>query len=206
MSDAALKDVATLFSIIRAPGTAKSNFLNALPWFNKYQPSSLWSEISPLSIERDVLLTKSWIIDQFNAPKFPRTTITGVYFGLDTLNMRNGQGKNIEIGGSTLFNHQQPSNDWPFHNSWYGEETLVKGLFEIAELVKEEDSDLVWFSDFYVWMTYTGLILIEIFETTNPNTLLTGAPARNIIFGHHDGDLCSLGTLFPSGFKIDVSF
>lgn len=60
-------------------------------------PSQLWSKFDAIDPAGDVESAREWLSGQLSVAS-EHLAIRGIYLGLDTLNMDDGQGTNIEIG------------------------------------------------------------------------------------------------------------
>ncbi|MCB9050802.1 MAG: hypothetical protein H6556_15360 [Lewinellaceae bacterium] len=145
-------------------------------------PSNIWSEFKKMNIGRDIQEAKNWLTK--NIKEFPN--FSGIYLGLDTLNMDEGTGVNIEIGLSSDCNPDIFTDEWAFECDFYGEGHLIKGLYEVADCFENEGKwtdDERAFSEYLIFLGYSGIILREALRNlTTENDFLS-------IWGFHDGDM-----------------
>jgi hypothetical protein len=78
-------------------------------------------------MERDILAATHWLSSQISA----QPEATGIYLGLDTLNMDNGSGTNVDFGGTAACDISQDQVDWVYGKLKYGQQHLIRGLFEL---------------------------------------------------------------------------
>ena len=144
--------------------------------------SEIWKEYKALDIKRDIKEATTWIQDSID--KFPDST--GIYLGLDTLNMDNGNGTNIEIGLSKSCTPAELYDDWAYECENYGQSHLIKGLYDVAHTfdsfekwTKEESN----FAEYIIFLGYSGVILREALNNLKTNNDFLS------IWGFHDGDM-----------------
>lgn len=123
---------------------------------------------------------------------------TGLYFGLDALNMEKSKG--IEFGCSKTFDEANDDGGvkWAYNSEFYPFEIpselhreLYNGVVEMAGL-----------ADHAVCIAYTGLAIRDALTELPRNLILEGAKSRAVCFGPHDGDLYRLGTLRADGLHV----
>jgi hypothetical protein len=145
-------------------------------------PSSIWDTFRTMNIETDILSAKNWI--QKNLKTLPGAT--GIYLGLDTLNMDNGLGSNAEIGLSSKCNPGEFTQDWAYDCDYYGESHLLKGLFLVSDAFINEEkwtSDERSFAEYLIFLGYSGVVFREaLLNVETKNDFLS-------IWGFHDGDM-----------------
>jgi hypothetical protein len=124
---------------------------------------------------------------------------TGLYFGLDGLNMPRSKG--IEFGCSKTFDEASDEGgvNWAYNGSFYPFEIPSALLSELYGGVVE----MAGLADHAVCIAYTGLAVRDALRDLPRELTLGGAKARAVCFGPHDGDLYRLGTLRPDGLHID---
>ena len=148
-------------------------------------PSAPWGTLPILDFERDISAATVWLTSQL--ARVPDAF--GIYLGLDTLNMCEGDGKNLEFGGTPNCDVASDSVDWLYNGELkYGDDHLIYGLYELQRVYTtepwEEAFDLC---DYIFFLGYSGIVLAQAFERiSTPRTLL---PA----WGFHDGDIFALG-------------
>jgi hypothetical protein len=95
-----------------------------------------WKKLLIPDFNWDIRLAKAWLVTELD--KLPDAT--GIYLGLDTLNMKNGKGMNVGIGGTADCDPTEDSSDWLESKLTYGNDHLVRGLLEF----KQEYSKPSW--------------------------------------------------------------
>ncbi len=120
---------------------------------------------------------------------------TGIYLGLDTLNMGEGEGTNIEFGGTAACDVSKDEVDWVYGKLKYGESHLIGGLYELQRIYSEPDWESSFsFTDYILFLGYSGIILGQAFIRLATKRRLLPA------WGFHDGDLFVLGRKTPEKF------
>ena len=124
---------------------------------------------------------------------------TGLYFGLDGLNMRRSNG--VEFGCSKTFDEANDDGgvNWAYDGDFYPFEIPSALLSELYGGVVE----MAGLADHAVCIAYTGLAVRDAFGDLPRELTLGGATSRAICFGPHDGDLYRLGTLRANGLQVD---
>jgi len=168
--------------ILRTESDSKIAFQRIIGYANKNLPSQIWKEYEKLNIERDIEEASIWL--QKSIAEFPDSK--GIYLGLDTLNMDEGNGTNVEIGLSKSCNPVEFSDDWTYDCEDYGESHLIKGLSEVADTFTNSEKwtyDETSFAEYIVFLAYSGIVLrgaLNKLETKNDFIA---------IWGFHDGDM-----------------
>lgn len=168
--------------ILRIESDSKIAFHKILEQANKNLPSEIWKEYEKLNIERDIEDAVIWlkkILIQFPDSK-------GIYLGLDTLNMDEGNGTNVEIGLSKSCNPNEFSGDWTYDCEDHGEPHLIKGLYEVADTFGSSErwtNDEVSFAEYLVFLGYSGVVLKGALSKLEINNDFLS------IWGFHDGDM-----------------
>jgi len=160
----------------------KKAFHNIIAIGKKYLPSQIWESFEAMNLEMDTIDVQIWL--QKSLVRFPKTT--GIYFGLDTLNMDNGKGSNIEIGLSNTCDPREFSDHWIYDCDSYGDNHLINGL----NLVSDNFTNTIkWspeersFSEYLIFLGYSGIVLREaLINVTTEIDFLS-------IWGFHDGDM-----------------
>jgi hypothetical protein len=105
-------------------------------------------------------------------------TTTGVYLGLDRLNMDDGCGMNVQIGGS-----RRPEcltaelQDWLEDDLWDGRDHLIRGLVDMHRVYAREEGPVFGFADYALFLGYSGFVLAAAIERLSPATR-SGAKGR----------------------------
>ena len=140
----------------------------------------------PYDLDKDIVAATKWIEREFNAAG----EFTGVYFGLDTLNMNDGSGANVEIAFS-----QQCRVDVPADDSWLenlehrGAAHLIRSLYDMQQVYSNEKKysyEIRSFVEYVVFLGYSGVVLGTALKRINH------AGSYLAQWGYHDGDLFCL--------------
>jgi len=145
-------------------------------------PSKIWDEYKNLDIERDIKLATEWMVSSIS--EFPNST--GIYLGLDTLNMDDGNGTNVEIGFSEDCDPSILNDEWTYDIENYGEGHLIEGLNEVSDTFINEDKwtdDERSFTEYLIFLGYSGVVLREALKKANINHDYLSN------WGFHDGDM-----------------
>jgi hypothetical protein len=157
-------------------------FKNILDFGNKAKPSKIWETFSKMDLQKDAEDATFWIQQTIN--KFPDTK--GIYLGLDTLNMDDGNGSNVEIGLSSDCDPKVLSDEWTYDCDTYGKSHLIKGLLFVSDSFTNEErwpDDERSFSEYIVFLGYSGIVLKEaLLNLKIKNDFIS-------IWGFHDGDM-----------------
>jgi hypothetical protein len=115
----------------------------------------------------------------------------GIYLGLDTLNVRDGRGTNIDFGGTPNCDPNQDSADWVWEADLeYGKPHLIQGLYRLQDAYRTEPwREAFQLLDYIFFLGYSGIILCSAFEKLSPPRDLLPA------WGFHDGDMFTLGRM-----------
>lgn len=141
--------------------------------------TDLWSNLPRPRLEADILHFREWLDSCLSAVEAP----TGVYLGLDTLNMDNGSGKNVDIGWTacdTTVDHF----DWIYGDLNYGSPMMLSGLYELHRIysLPQWEADLS-VADYMLFLGYSGLVARQAILR-----LRASAPML-FAWGFHDGDM-----------------
>lgn len=168
--------------ILKTESDSQIAFQKVIAHCQKNFPSEIWKEYNELSMERDINEATNWLQQAFT--QFPDTK--GIYLGLDTLNMDDGNGTNVEIGLSSSCNPNEFSDDWMYSCQNYGDSHLIKGLNDVANTFTDTTtwtSDETSFAEYIVFIAYSGIVLKNALNNVETkNDFLT-------IWGFHDGDM-----------------
>src|SRR5260221_5132855 len=123
--------------------------------------SPVWRAIKTPDIEADIQATGLWLRLTI-APKRP----TGVYLGLDTLNEREGTGKNVEIGMTWKADPAPLAMEWAWHCERYGDDHLIRGVYETHKTCDDFGlkSSASLLADFLFFLGYSGIVLASALE------------------------------------------
>lgn len=172
-----------LLSIIRNQLDSQKAWEQVLDLCNAEQASNLWASLPRVDLDRDIAATKAWFDSFLSRTQAP----IRVYLGLDTLNMHDGKGSNIEIGwiaGDT----NQNGTEWAYGELTYGDPFLISSLASLQNIysLPQYDNDFS-LAEYILFLGYSGLVVRE--------ALISYAPNLSMLFawGFHDGDLFLLG-------------
>ena len=107
----------------------------------------------------------------------------GLYFGLDTLNMNDGDGANIEIQTSNTADLSGSDSEWMFHSNGYNNRWLINGLYNASKEYDQYSSDDKWFAEYVTFLSYSGIVIGSALKKS-----LTRIPYISA-WGFHDGDM-----------------
>lgn len=147
-------------------------------------PKENWSALPKVDLARDIDEAVQWLTEQMREADQP----SGICLGLDTLNMEDGDGQNIEFASSKKCDPTSDSQDWLEEDMDYGDGHLIHGL----HLFHSEYTNGTWsdegysLCDYILFLGYSGIVLMHAFEkisVTNPIL---------VAWGFHDGDVLRL--------------
>lgn len=162
----------------------EKTFNKILDYCNERLPSMIWQEYAQMNLARDIENATNWL--QTWIDTFPGAT--GIYLGLDTLNMDEGDGTNIEIGLSETCNPGSINSEWIYDCENYGEGHLIRSLFE----VKQSFNDEKWtdeersFAEYMIFLGFSGVVLREALSKIKTSNNFSS------VWGFHDGDMFPL--------------
>ena len=171
-------------AIIRGQPDAQCAWNEIISFCQASAPSKLWASLPGPNIAKDVQEANSWLSSQL--PLF--SNATGIYLGLDTLNMRDGDGMNVGIGGTSKCDVMAEEIDWVYDGLSYGKDHMIYGLYRLQQLYSEpkwqEDFS---FADYMLFLAYSGIVLGQALAQLQTNRSFLA------VWGFHDGDLFRLG-------------
>jgi len=170
-------------SIIKNEIDPKKAFAKILEQCEKELKSEIWDSYKNMNIERDIAEAKKFILKQLERRK--RKEAKGRYFGLDTLNMNDGHGMNLQIGFHYKCDPSIMDMEWTY-DCKHHDEHLIAGLYEVSDTFA---SDSKWsseerdFAEYTIFLGYSGIVLRE--------ALLSVEGIDDFIsaWGFHDGDM-----------------
>lgn len=189
-----------LLAILRAHQDPDAAWDATLALCQRAQPSELWAQLPPPSFGRDIQRAIDWLDREIPGLKGRQ----GLYLGLDTLNMRNGEGQNVELVGSDRCDPSQSQVDWIYEGLDYGANHLILGLVEMHQAYSHPDwktrhpgdrTSPSRVADYMIFLSYSGLVLGHALARMRHEGPLLAA------WGFHDGDMFALGRRTPSGFE-----
>lgn len=171
-----------LLSEIKNQPDPKQAFENILAFAQNALPSKIWGSFSKMDLQADITDTTDWLQKTIN--QFPGSK--GIYLGLDTLNMDEGNGTNIEIGLSTDCDPGELTDEWTYECENYGEPYLLNGLYLVSDGFENEElwsDDEREFAEYVIFLSYSGVVLREaLFNLKTVDDFIS-------IWGFHDGDM-----------------
>jgi hypothetical protein len=158
-------------------------------------PDAPWQDLPVPDFEADIGSATEWLDAQLR--RMPKAT--GIYLGLDTLNMRDGAGTNVEIGGTSNCDPSQDTQEWTAQDLKYGDRHLIKSLVSMSAAYasptwRRGDHDYFDFADYVLFLALSGIVLGQALQRLNPGRALLS------VWGFHDGDTFLLGRNMPVGF------
>ena len=190
MSDRAMdpsEAVTRILSTVRGARDPVAGYARLIANSSKQAPASLWKRLPDIDIAGDVAEAVEWLRKELRG----RDSATGIYLGLDTLNMDGGRGTNVEIGGSGKAVPLENGLEWMYGCTWYGESHLIRGLLEMHGAYSQEKEGLSSFADYVLFLGYSGLILASAIEALE-RPVRAGKKGRLFAWGFHDGDIFPL--------------
>ena len=162
------------------------------------EPGVPWASLPILNINAEIKTAKEWVIENLD----PQSSELGIYLGLDTLNMKNGEGKNILIGFLTDPKIDYSTEQWVYDsNIDYGTDFLLKGLYELKRIYSlPEWRSVSRLCDYVFFLGYSGIVLTRVFEQLESKQRL------HPVWGFHDGDMFTLGHLEHGIFKRAIGY
>jgi hypothetical protein len=149
-----------IFEVVRNGGDPRSSFA-ALRQIGRMQmPAALWDRIRAPDVEADIWNAAAWIKGPFDDGR-----PTGVYFGLNTLNERDGEGFNVSMGLSQGIDPAVlDMSSWRFGGR--GESYLIDGMYNVHNAWRRFDigypDSLIFHYLFF--LGYGGVILAAALE------------------------------------------
>lgn len=157
-------------------------FSNIVGFGNDALPSKIWETFKDVKLEKDIQEATNWI--QSTIDEFPEAK--GIYLGLDTLNMDNGKGTNVEIGLSDDCDPHVFSDEWTYECENYGDSHLIGSLYSVSDSFSNEkkwSNDETSFAEYLIFLGYSGVVLREaLLKVKIKNDFIS-------IWGFHDGDM-----------------
>ena len=187
-----LMPINELLRLIRDQPSPEIAWQRMLELFTAHKSSNLWSALPRPDFAVDKTKMRDWL--QGNLARLAEPS--GIYLGLDTLNMNAGAGTNIEIGWlpcDTLRN----DTDWLYGDLQRGSSTLISGLYTLqATYSRPEWRSIFPFADYVVFLGYSGLVLREALSDFSASQPLL------VAWGFHDGDMFILARTGAGSIKL----
>jgi hypothetical protein len=164
---------------IKSENNPENYWTKVIDQSKKLYGTDIWEHFRGMPLKQDISEFSSAIQEYVN--QFPDSS--GIYFGLDTLNMDNGNGSNVEIGLSNECDPRTFSDEWTFECDHYGN-YLIKGLFQVSESFQDPNysGDITSAAEYIIFLAYSGIILREGLNRLDKNDFQS-------IWGFHDGDM-----------------
>ena len=135
---------------------------------------------------------------------------SGIYFGIDGLNMPEGKG--VELGCSTAHLPGWQSIDFIFNCETYCDDLPLPSLTRLYTWFYREGGYETFGSidnlrlEYPVCLGIGALVLRDALRTLDASLLIGETAERCFAFGFHDGDMLRLGRATQDGFVNDASF
>lgn len=147
-------------------------------------PEAGWLDLPVPNFEQDIDAAREWLRAQL--PGMP--SVTGVYLGLDTLNMEDGAGRNVEIGGTSDCDPIQDDTTWLGSRLQYGDGHLIGSLVALSQTYAKpgfsgKGKDYSAFAEYSLFLAYSGIVLGQAIQKLSLDRDLL------FIWGFHDGDM-----------------
>lgn len=170
--------------ILRSRRKPDRKWISLLNLYQKHRKSALWRLLPPPNFSKDIAAARKWLAKELG--KMPKST--GIYLGLDTLNMIGPGGFNVGISGVSTVKASTTDTDWIFSQSKTGSAHRIAGLLSFRRIYSAPRwEDISEDADYLLPLGYSGLIL------GTALTELTDTKDRVIAWGFHDGDVFLLG-------------
>jgi hypothetical protein len=163
-------------------------------------PEAPWNRLPVTDLADDIVEAREWLDSQVGC----RPAVSGLYLGLDTLNMGDGDGENVEIGFTSSCDPLADSSEW-LRKLGRGHGHLIRGLYELhSEYMSapwQSEPKYGWWTtcagvaDEFLFFAYSGIVLGHALKRLK-------LPRRTVlaIWGFHDGDLYFLCRKTPTSF------
>lgn len=178
---------ADLLALVQNSPNATEGWARLLELCERHWPSQLWGRLAGVKTDADVDAAALWLSAQISSSPDPSHPCA-LYLGLDTLNMQDGDGTNVEVAGSSKFDPDDKSMAWLDRFEWRGRSHLIRGLMTMEAVYRQNEwAALFGTADYVLFLVYSGLVLSEAASRIR-------WPANSIlVWGFHDGDLFTLG-------------
>lgn len=147
-------------------------------------PPMPWHTLPNPEIERDIHTATTWLSEETEL----LSGATGVYLGLDTLNMEDGDGRNVELGVSNACDTNRDDIDWVDDLLEPRSSHLIRGLQTLHQVYAQEHwRNAFDICDYIFFLGYSGIVFSGAFAKFSPRRTML------VVWGFHDGDLFVLG-------------
>jgi hypothetical protein len=157
----AMKTIRSVLVLLRKSEATATFWRTVQQFFARSCPSGLWKALPKPDVRRDAGAAASWISAELAAHSHNDIT-TGLYLGLDTLNMDNDPAPyNLEIGGTARCNPSELTMAWVSRCEWHGHDHLIEGLRTFKHVYDDEQwpHEVRDFADYMVPLAYSGIVL-----------------------------------------------
>lgn len=181
------------FEIIRDQSNPQRTWDKVISFCNSNVPSKLWASLPRPNIVKDTQEAALWLSSQVSSA----AGTTGIYLGLDTLNMREGNGMNVGIGFTSKCDVAKEETEWAYNDLSYGTDHLIYSLHPLQKVYSKPGwQDLFSFADYILFLTYSGIVLGQALSQLQTKQSFLAA------WGFHDGDLFALGRKTSERFEL----
>ena len=183
-----------ILEIVRRSQDAERAWNRVLSLCRRSEPSKLWNALPAPDFAKDVARATRWLNSQISTSQ----DTTGIYLGLDTLNMAGRKGMNVEFGSSERCDPLREEIDWVFQGLRYGDSHLIAGLRNLHKVYSRPmwGESSISFADYVLFLGYSGIILGRALDRISTQCTFLA------VWGFHDGDLFILGRKTPKGFTL----
>jgi hypothetical protein len=166
-----------LFNTVQRPIPPSAALMEVMTIFQKKSNMPVFSR-NWIELETDIAETTEKI--DLTLKGFPDSN--GLFFGLDTLNMKKGQGQNIFLQVTSVADLSGDSWDWIFKCTEEPFSWLLRGLYSAhLEYRHYSESDFEY-ADYAVFLIYSGIVL--------SSALKQKLNRKSVVaWGFHDGDM-----------------
>lgn len=171
-----------IFNLIREQEDVDKAWAQVIDLCRESHPSEMWGVLPKVDFSQDIFATSAWI-----GNSLPKSTESlCIYLGLDTLNMDEIHGENIEIGWC-IGSVQQDGMGWMYGDLTYGPPFLIGGLKKLHSVYSQAQWEQVFsFADYILFLVYSALVLRDALKIS------TNTCDKLVAWGFHDGDILNL--------------
>jgi len=187
-----IEQIHQTLALVRGHTDLSSDWTQLVDICRQVHPDCPWADLPPPDVQSDLHDTWQWL--QKEVAEQPDAS--GLYLGLDTLNMGDGKGMNIDFGATSECDPASYSPDWVWDVTLsYGSHHLIRGLVGLQAIYARPIwRDAFGLCDYVFFLGYSGMILTQVFESfTLPRTFMP-------VWGFHDGDMFTLGRYHNGSF------
>lgn len=180
-----IEQIDQTLALVRGHTDSSSYWTQLVDICRRIHPGCPWADLPMPDVQSDLHSTWQWLHQEVAE----QPDGIGLYLGLDTLNMRDGNGMNIDFGTTSQCDPASDSPDWVWNVTIsYGSHHLMRGLVGPQSTYSRPAwRDAFTLCEYVFSLGYSGMILTQVFESfTLPRTLMP-------VWGFHDGDMFTLG-------------